>query len=104
MELGECPKFNEAFPDLGPASEGAHPLNDDGWARVTNGWNMKTEADYLKHVLTRHDGEMRSVGNEVWERIPASGGIHRKACFWQYQFATTVAESNQGAVIHVDDE
>ena len=98
MELSNL-KFNEAFPDLSPASGGKHPLSDEGWRRLTSAWKFNTTSDYVKHMLTLHDGELRSVGNEAWERIPASGGIHRKACFWHYQFATKVAESNQDAVI-----
>ena len=98
MELSNL-KFKQAFPDLGPASGGTHPLSEDGWRRLTHAWKFNTTAVYVKHMLTKHGGELCSVGNEVWELFPASGGNHRKACFWHYQFATMVAESNQDAVI-----
>ena len=42
----------------------------------------------MKHILAKHDGEARIVGDAKWVPFPASGGDVHQACFWHYQFAT----------------
>ena len=53
--------------------------------------HLRTKADYVKHILNKHDGEARQFGEASWVEVspPASGGewLHR-ARFWHYQFAT----------------
>ena len=51
--------------------------------------------NYIKHILTLHDGEVRLVGEDRWDPYPASGGDIAKACFWPYQCCKKVVASNQ---------
>ena len=51
--------------------------------------------DFIKHIYTLHDGEVRRVGEDRWDPFTASGGKIAKACFWQYQFCKKVVASNQ---------
>ena len=88
--VGQTWKFPDAFPDLSPASGGMEPLNEDTWQTLKEQFNLETHADYLKHIPTKHDGEAKFVGDDnLWEPFPGSAGDVHKACFWNYQFATT---------------
>ena len=50
-------------------------------------FNLKSMADYLKHILTAHDGEARLVTEEDWIPFPTSDGIDvHNHHFWHYQF------------------
>ena len=53
-------------------------------------WGVRSHADYVKHILTKHGGEARLVGEATWVPFPASGGqvSVRNARFWHCQFAT----------------
>ena len=70
------------------------PLDEGSavWERLRYAFGVHTKADYVKHIVNKHDGDARFVGDAGWEPFPASGGddVHvYKACFWHYQFATT---------------
>ena len=83
-------KFQEAFPNLMPPSGGMEPLDDGMWQRLEWEFNVNTEADYVKHILTKHDGEARLVHDiDKWEPFQASGGNVYNARFWHYQFVST---------------
>ena len=87
-------KFQEEFPDLSPEAGGMEPLDEGSavWERLRCAFGVHTKADYVKHIVNKHDGEARFVGDAGLEPFPASGGddVHvYKACFWHYQFATT---------------
>ena len=47
-----------------PPSGGMEPLDDTLWQRIEWEFNVNTEADYVKHIFTKHDGEARVVGEE----------------------------------------
>ena len=74
-------KLLRCFPDLSPASGGQQPLSQANQARLVETFKMKSEMDYIKHILTLHDGEVRLVGEDRWDPYPASGGDIAKACF-----------------------
>ena len=81
--------------DLSPEAGGMEPLDEGSavWERLRCDFGVHTKADYVKHIVNKHDGEARFVGDAGWEPFPASGGdddVHvYKPCFWHYQFATT---------------
>ena len=79
-------RFMQAFPYIAPDSSGVGPLTPARWNRLSKAMNLKTKADYLKHVLTLHDGEARCVGAPGWKDFSASGGEQHKACYWDYQY------------------
>ena len=82
-------KFDEAYPNLMPPSEGLEPLTPESWREYQANYNIKDHAEYVKHILAKHDGEARFVGEATWVPFPASGGINpTNARFWHYQFAT----------------
>ena len=65
------------------------PLTPDSWWVYQKKYKVKNHAEYVKHILNKHDGEARLVGENEWVPFPASGGISPKnARFWHYQFAT----------------
>ena len=65
--------FMEAFPDT-RATGGNLALDDDGWWRLSHELKIKNEAGLVKHLLNKHDGEMRLVGVDWWVDLPATGG------------------------------
>ena len=81
-------KFEDAFPDSSPASGGTQPLSEEGWETLRHEMRLQTKADWVKHILTKHDGEVRLVGYSLWAPFPASGGNVANAKFWSYQFAS----------------
>ena len=88
-------KFQTEVPDLSPEAGGMEPLDEGSavWEILRCAFGVHTKADYVKHIVNKHDGEARFVGDAGWEPFPASGGdddVHvYKPCFWHYQFATT---------------
>ena len=95
--------FMEAFPDT-RATGGNLALDDYGWWRLAQELGIKNEAMLVKHLLNKHDGEMRLVGADSWVDFSATGrdGRHivyhsrffhsksmrteemRKFCFWHH--------------------
>ena len=86
-------RFGEAYPDLSPASGGTLPMTEVSW-RDLKAVKVWDGADYVKHVLTKHDGEAKFVGDEQWREFDpdsvGAGGI-RRSCFWEYQFCRQLA-------------
>ena len=95
IEANKSAKFVQAFPDLSPASGGTLPLGKENQDRLREQLGCNSWADYLKHILTLHDGEVRLVGNGGWEVFPVSGGMLRKQCFWHYQYMFEVVGCSQ---------
>ena len=75
--------FLQAFPDLSPASGGMNPLTDDAWNLLKEEMGLQNYADYLKHILTKHEGEAKLAVDLGWVPLHEN---HHKACFWSYQF------------------
>ena len=66
------------------------PLSSDAWLRIKREFKVKSEVDYVKHLLNAHEGEARFVGDEGWYDFPASGEVQPwNARFWSYQFVQT---------------
>ena len=72
-------------------------LSEESWQALKRQFNLGSKAELVKHILTKHDGEARLVGDDDgWIPFPVSdGGFHpgvktsiRQAVFWHYQFAT----------------
>ena len=61
-------RFYEAYPDLSPASGGTLPMTEVGW-RAVGSLKVNDGADYIKHVLTKHEGEAKFVGDEQWQEF-----------------------------------
>ena len=81
--------FQDAFPNLLPPFGGDVAVDEFHWGKLKSELNVHTEADYLKHILTKHDGEVRLVADDQqWEVLPASGGSPYQACYWHYQFCS----------------
>ena len=65
--------FMEAFPDTSPkGSGGVRPLRDADWHLLWDAFRVRTEADFVKHLLNMHDGEVRFVGEPTWSEVPCT--------------------------------
>ena len=51
---------------------------------------VRDTRDYVKHILTLHDGEARLVCAD-WKPFPASGGSILQPAYWHYQFSRSWA-------------
>ena len=83
------PRFNEQYPHVDTAG-GVQPLTKQGWRRIQKQLKVDTEYRYVLHLLNKHEGEARFVGEEGWYKFPASDGVQPwNARFWNYQFVET---------------
>ena len=97
--LQECTEntrdaFAEDYPDLLQSPHGGNiPLTEAAWqdlrtyATRHGEMHSDTKADYVKHILTKHEGEARLVGEAHWHPFEGSDEDVRQPCFWHYQFA-----------------
>ena len=88
-------KITEEFPDLNPEVGGTKPMSDAGFKEVAAYMKLRhpVTADFLHHMIEKHEGEMRIVGADRWRKFSATGGPINKACFWWYQFMKKVIAS-----------
>ena len=40
-------------------------LSEESWQALNKQFNLGSKADLVKHILTKHDGEARLVGDDV---------------------------------------
>ena len=69
---GDSFPFMEAFPDT-RATGGNLALDDDGWWRLHEDLGIRNEAALVKHLLNKHEGEMRLVGVDYWVDLSGTG-------------------------------
>ena len=88
-------KITDAFPDLNPQVGGTKPLSDAGFKEVAAYMKLKPPmtADFLHHMIDKHQGELRIVGQFRWRKFSATHGPIHSACFWRYQFMSTVIQT-----------
>jgi hypothetical protein len=55
--------FHMEHPDLSPASGGSKKLEVESWRRLKKTFHLEDFNDYLKHILPKHDGEARLLGD-----------------------------------------
>ena len=84
IENKDDTKLTLCWPDLSPASGGRWPLGFKNQQNLVQTFAFRSAASYLKHILTFHDGEVRTVGHEWWCEFPQMCNVYQ-ACFWQYQ-------------------
>ena len=83
------PVFNSQYPHLDTA-DGVRLLTSEAWYRIQCELKVDTEYRYVLHLLNKHEGEARFVGEEGWYKFPASDGVQPwNARFWNYQFVET---------------
>ena len=88
-------KFVENWPDLTAASGAIEPLTHTNWLRIKETMHVKNHSDYLKHILTKREGEAKFVSDPEW--MPFPDGVDfdpGNARFWDYQFVTTLEVRN----------
>ena len=69
---GDSFPFMDAFPDT-RATGGNLALDDDGWWRLHEDLGIRNEAALVKHLLNKHEGEMRLVGVDYWVDLSGTG-------------------------------
>ena len=83
--------FSEAYPNI---------VFGDGWSALTHqafedakcAAQIRDDDEYVKHLLDRHDGEVRHGGPRWWREVPTdSVAALTNPRFWHYQFAKTGA-------------
>ena len=77
--------FCEAYPDA---------VLGDGWNALTRealeATKIVNDDDYVKHILHKHDGEVRHWGARWWTQVPDDYvWVLTNVKFWHYQFAKT---------------
>ena len=79
----------QCFPDTNPANGGGlQPLSHVNKTNLRRRFNIENDFELMKHIANLHDGELRMVGEETWEMLPAPGGNHEdlfKYVFWHHQ-------------------
>ena len=99
MPLMQC------FPDTNPANGGLQALSHVN--KQNQCCQIKDNMELVKHIVSLHDGELRQVGEAVWELFPAPGGEHLdlfKAVFWHHQTITEAFEKPRSKAIAVSGE
>ena len=79
--------FFDAFPDTRPGSCGSERLYPNTFRAMKHQLPhcVRDEASLVKHILQKHAGEARLVGDPWWEGL-RPWHCHRKPGFWHYQF------------------
>ena len=73
--------FVELFPDLQCLKQPLRELDETAKQWYKDNMGIDSALKYVKHILNRHDGEMRLVGDFEWEEFPATGGDHVVSVF-----------------------
>ena len=79
--------FCEAYPDA-VLGDGFGALTAQAFEASKRSANLATDSDYVKHILHKHDGEVRHWGARWWKPVPDDHvGELTNVKFWHYQFA-----------------
>ena len=81
--------FALAYPDA-VGGHGETALSAAGFQATKEFLKIPSDAEYVKHIIAKHDGEARLWGHAEWVPVPADADIHN-ARFWHPQFASTDA-------------
>ena len=76
------------FPDTNPATGGMKPICDENLINLMRTYNMTGPVDWVKHVFTLHDGEVRLVGEESWAEFSPYEDLLPDVAFWSPQLMT----------------
>ena len=79
--------FSEAYPDA-VLGDGSNALEAWAFEGTKNQMGIRTDDEYVKHILNKHDGEVRHWGSYSWTPVPDGVDI-ADVRFWHYQFAKT---------------
>ena len=77
--------FHDAYPDA-VFGEGYNALADWAFLRTKALMGCPSDFHYMRHILNKHDGEVRHWGARTWEEVPGDVDIYNLR-FWHYQFA-----------------
>ena len=81
--------FTEAYPDA-VLDEGWDALTPEAFEASKREAKCVTDADYVKHILHKHDGEVRHWGPRWWTPVPAAVVANiTHVRFWHYQLTKT---------------
>ena len=69
--------FDLMWPDTFSASGEDRPLSGEDKQKLLSRGYIKNDADFVKHILTKHDGEARIVFDRGYEALPDGIDIHR---------------------------
>ena len=61
--------INRVLPDMSPASGGTRRLSDQAWQMLKQDWALRDPGDFIKHIVEKHAGEARLVGDPWWEPL-----------------------------------
>ena len=93
MRDGWLPLFCSEMPDTSPASGGQYLLMDEDWQQMSFDMGLGDRADFIKHLLHKHDGEARLVRDD-WKPWPGDRPSPYAASFWHHQYATVPETRN----------
>ena len=79
--------FHEAYPDA-VLGDGWTALTAEAYEATKDAAGINSDDDYVKHILHKHDGEVRHWGPRFWTQVPADF-VDRlsRVEVWHYLFA-----------------
>ena len=75
--------FRDDYPDT-RATGGVRGLTEAGWNGLYDEFNIRTELEFVKHLLNWHDGEVRFVGEPWWETVEMTRDLYHSR-YWHAQ-------------------
>ena len=80
---GRALVFTEAYPDT-RAVGGLRPLRNAGWAGLYKHLGIESEDQFVSHLLSLHDGEVRFVGAPWWAEMGPRDRVYH-CRYWHAQ-------------------
>ena len=80
--------FEKIWPDTSRASGGEYPMSAEDLYRLRREGYSTSSEGFVKHLLSKHDGEARIVINHGFTPLPQGVDFHA-SCFWHYQYVHT---------------
>ena len=64
------------------------PRHSAAWKVLREEFGIKSVPDFLKHLFTKHDGEVRLIQDNGWKRLEPAHALHPR--FWHSQFSRSL--------------
>ena len=83
----DCQKFVAELPYVDHKTSAVHLMSEAQWQHIASEQGLTKKAEYIKHLLNRHDGEIRIVNDQGFQPQPLAWDEVTNAGLWPYQSA-----------------